>query len=98
MREEGESRRRGIGAIRAGANTTNGGRSDCEHNWILGLLEAHIPPQKDPPRAVLEYAEGGSLAKLSFHKKEGVNRKPNLFPGDSESSDGVGTPWRRITA
>ena len=88
MREEGESRRRGIAAIRAGAMTTNGGRSDCEHDWLLGLLEAHNPPPKDPSRAELEYAEGGSLAKLSFNKRRGVNRHPNLSPEGSEGSDG----------
>ena len=88
MREEGESRRRGIAAIRAGAKTTNGGRSDCEHDWLRGLLEAHNPPPKAPPRAQLQYAEGGRLAKLSFHKRQGDNRHPNLFPEGSEGGDG----------
>jgi hypothetical protein len=88
MSKEGAERRRGIAEIRAGAKSTIGGPSDCKYDSTPGSLEAHIPPPKAPPRAQLQYAEGGSLAKLSFHKRKGDNRLPNLLPEDSEGSEG----------
>lgn len=49
-----------------------------------GLFKAHISPidtspEANSPEAKLEYAEGGSLAKLSFAKEESDAVSPNLF-------------------
>jgi hypothetical protein len=55
-----------------------------------GLLKAHISPQSISPEAELSYAEGGSLAKLSFSKEESDAVSEHLFSTSTSKKRGGG--------